>query len=212
MRLQGSTILDKKIKNPPTALIVIALCLYLPFIESWFSATLWGLNWDSPVLMAQLNSKLKLVKLIFIVIGVALLITKNKSISDTFNNTIIKYVFLVSSYLVAAIQIPLLCLGILFHSNSSSNLDYLHQEKTFNNRSIYVYTADPGAMGRAYHYFYLKCQLAFNRYDLKLIKKMDWMYDYSFEVKGNNLVVTNQSEENKSHVFDITNFTCHAGI
>ena len=188
------------------------VCLYLPFIESGFGGTLWGLNWKSPMFMNQLSDKLRLLKLILVTLAVALLVIKREKIKDTFNNTIIRNIFIVSGYLVAAVQIPLLCLGILFEGISSSNLDYLHKEKNFNGRSIYVYTADPGAMGTAYHYFYLKCQLPLNRYELKLIKKTGWMYEYDFEVRGNNLIITDKSEEGKTHLFDITNFTCNAKI
>jgi len=202
--------LDQKIKKAPSVIFIITVCLYFPFLESWFGGTLWGLNWESPVFMAQLGDKLRLFKLFLVTLGVALLIIKYKSIRDTLTNTIVKNVFIVSGYLIAAVQIPLLCLGLLLEGVSSSNLDYLHKDRTFNERSIYVYTADPGAMGKAYHYFYLKCQLPLNRYELKLIKKTGWMYEFGFEVQENNLIVTDKSENGKTHIFDITNFTCNA--
>ena len=201
--------MNQKIKKAPTIIFIIMVCLYLPSIESGFGGTLWGLNWKSPMFMNQLSDKLRLLKLILVTLAVALLIIKREKIKDTFNNTIIRNIFIVSGYLVAAVQIPLLCLGILFEGISSSNLDYLHKEKTFIDRTIYVGTADPGAMGKAYHYFYLKCQLPLNRYELELIKKMGWMYEYGFEVQENNLIVTDKSEKGKTHIFDITNFTCN---
>lgn len=202
--------MDQKIKKAPKVIFIITLCLYLPFIESWFFATLWGLNWESPVVMAKLGDKLRLLKLFLVILGVVLLITQYKSIRDTINNTIVKNAFLVSGYLVAAVQIPLLCVSLYFDGISPSKLDYLHKEKTFNDRSIYVYTANPGPAGTAYHYFYLKCRLPLNRYELKLIKKMGWMREYGYEVQGNNLIVADKSEEGKFHIFDITNFSCNA--
>jgi len=201
--------LNQKIKKSPSIIFIITVCLYLPFIESWFGGTLWGLNWESPVFMAQLGDKLRLFKLFLVILGVALLIIKYKNIRDTINQTNFNNVFIVSGYLIAAVQIPLLCLGLLLEGVSSSNLNYLHKEKAFNGRSIYVYTADPGAMGKAYHYFYLKCQRPLNRYELKLIKKTGWMYEFSFEVQENNLIITDKSENGNAHVFDITNFTCN---
>jgi hypothetical protein len=201
--------LNHKIKKAPLVIFIIMVCLYLPFIESGFGGILWGLNWKSPMFMDQLSDKLRLLKLILVTLAVALLVIKREKIKDTFNNTTIRNSFIVSGYLVAAVQIILLCLGILFAGVSSSNLDYLHKEKTFIDRPIYVHTADPGAMGKAYHYFYLKCQLPLNRYELKLIKKMGWMYEYGFDVRENNLIVTDKSEKGQTHVFDVTNFTCN---
>lgn len=202
--------MNKKIKKAPSIIFIIIVCLYLPFFESLFGGTLWGLNWKSPIFMAQLSDNLRLLKLTLVILAVALLAIKSEKIKDAFSNKIIRNVFIVSGYLVAAIQIPLLCLGILFGGISSSNLNYFHKEKTFNDSSIYVYTADPGALGKAYHYFHLKCQLPLNRYELKLIKKMGWMYEYDFEMQENNLIVTDKSEEDKTHIFDVTNFTCNA--
>lgn len=90
-------------------------------------------------------------------------------------------------------QIPLLCLGILLAGSLSVNLDYSPKELKFSDRTIYADTAEPGTMGKAYHYFYLKCKLPLNRYELKLLKKLDWMPEYSIEVHGNKLIITNKS-------------------
>ncbi|MBU2969866.1 hypothetical protein KO527_10955 [Pseudoalteromonas sp. C2R02] len=200
--------MNKEIKKESFIIFIIMMCLYLPFIESWFGETLWGLNWQSPMLMYQWRDNVRIVKIILVILAIALLSIKREVIRETLNNTIIKNAFLVSSYVVAAVQIPLLFLGIFFEGISSSDLSYIHKEKTFNNRTVYVYTADPGAMGKAYHYFYLKCPLPLNRFELKDIKKIGWMYEYDFEVQENNLIVIDKSEEGKLHSFDISNFTC----
>jgi hypothetical protein len=82
------------------------------------------------------------------------------------------------------------------------------KKKTFNDQTIYVYTADPGAMGTAQHYFYLKCLRPLNRYELKLIKKTGWIYEFDFEVRKNNLMIIDKSENGKTHAFDMSNITC----
>jgi len=200
--------LNQEIKKEPFIIFIIMVCLYLPFIESWFGGTLWGLNWQSPMLMHQWHDNLRIVKLILIILAIFLLSIKREIIRETLINTIAKSIFLVSGYMVAAIQIPLLCLGIFFEGITSSDLSYIHKEKTFNNRTIYVNTFDPGAMGKAYHSFYLKCPLSFNRYELKQIKQIDWINEYDFEVQENNLIVIDKRGEAKLLSFDISNFTC----
>jgi hypothetical protein len=184
------------------------MCLYLPFIESIFGGTLWGLNWQSPMLMYQWRDNLRIVKLILVILAIVLLGIKREVIRETLKNSAIRTIFIISGYLVASTQIILLCAGIFLAVFSSSALNYLHKEKTFDKRTIYVNTFDPGAMGKAYHYFYLKCSLPLNRFELKDIKKIDWMNEYDFEVQENNLIVIDKSEEGKLHTFDISNFTC----
>jgi len=183
--------------------------IYLPFIESCHGGTLWGLNWQSPMLMYQWGDNLRIVKFILVILAIALLSIKRELIRETLKNAVIRNIFIITGYLVAVVQILLLCLGILFEGFSSSDLNYIHKEETFNSRSIYVYTADSGAMGKAYHYFYLKCSLPLNRYELKQIQKMDWIHEYDFDVQGNNLIVIDKSEEGKLHTFEISNFTCN---
>lgn len=202
--------MDQKIKKSSSVIFIISVCLYLPFIESWFGGTLWGLHWQSPMFMDQLSNYLRVIKLILVLLGGLVLYRKIGEIREKIVNVFARNFFIYSSYLLLTVQVPLLLLGVIFEGISSSNLDYIHKDKTFNDRSIYVYTADPGAMGKAYHYFYLKCQQPFNRYELKLIKKTSWMYEFGFEVQENNLVVTDKSENGKTHIFDITNFTCNA--
>ena len=186
------------------------VCLYLPFIESCFGGTLWGLNWKSPMFMDQLGDQLRLLKLILVILAIALFIIKSEEIRATINSTVTRNIFIISGYILAVVLLVFLCLGVMFAGISSSKLNYLHKELIFNERSIYEYTADAGAMGTAYHYFYLKCQLPLNRYELKQIKKMDWMREYGFEVKGNDLIVTDKCTEGKTYNFDVTNFICNA--
>ena len=102
----------------------------------------------------------------------------------------------------------MLCLGLLFDGVLSSNLSYIHKERNYQDRSIYVYTADPGAMGTAYHYFYLKCHLPLNRYELTQITKTNWMREYSFEVIDDELIIDDKSEEGSVQKIDLSTFKC----
>ena len=193
----------------PTLLIAIAACLILPFLESWFAGTLWGLNWNSPVFMDQLRDHLRIFKLALIAISIYLLFTKYSVIGNTIQKALYRRTFVVLASVLAIVQVPLLLLGIMLEGMSSSNLDYIHKEKSYAERSIYVYTADPGAMGKAYHYFYLKCPLPFNRYELTEITKTNWMYEYTFEVIDNELIIEDKSENGEIKKFDISSFYCN---
>lgn len=192
----------------PTLIIVIAACIVLPFLESWHVSTLWGVNWISPAFMDQLSNYLRVTKLILICFALYLLIGKRKVISKSIENAIVRKIFAVTAFLLALVQIPLLCLGILVEGIFFSDLDYLHKEKNYQNRSIYVYTADPGAMGTAYHYFFLKCPLPLNRYELRRITRTNWMRKFSFAVVGNELLIEDKGEGGTTQTIDITGFKC----
>lgn len=193
----------------PILLLVIAACLVLPFLESWFAGTLWGLNWNTPVFMDQLRDHLRVFKLGLVTLSVFLLFTKYTVIGNTIQKAFYRRLFVILASVLAIVQVPLLLLGIMFEGMSSSNLDYIHKEKSYAERSIYVYTADPGAMGKAYHYFYLKCPLPFNRYELTEITKTNWMYEYTFEVIDNELIIEDKSENGEIKKIDISSFYCN---
>lgn len=196
------------IQKPPVIIFIIIFSLFIPLLESCFSGTLWGLKWESPLFMDKLADNLKLFKLILVVLGVLLLVANHQSLKNTINKPILRYGFLGVGYLVAAVQIPLLLLGVLFDGASEPDYVNKHTEKKFNSQTIYVYTQDSGAIGNSYLYFYLKCQLPFNRYELKLIKKMDWMSDYDFEVQESNLVVFENDNGRQFHTVDMGSLSC----
>ena len=122
-----------RINSIYTITLIIMACLYIPFAESWFAGTLWGLNWQSPAFMDQVGNYLRIIKLGGIFVGITLLYRNISVIRVKFANPLVSNFFIYSSYLLALIQIPLLCLGILFNSILSSDLDYMHTEKTFKN-------------------------------------------------------------------------------
>ncbi|TKB47692.1 hypothetical protein [Thalassotalea mangrovi] len=119
--------------------------------------------------------------------------------------------FLPACYVIAVAQILLLTLGIFFLTTSHTDLHYIHQEHNLNEHTIYVHTVDPGAMAKAYHYVYLKCPLAFNRYALKKIGRLDWMREFRVNFDDEKLVITQvnslPSERSNTHIMDISAFT-----
>ncbi|WP_254693683.1 hypothetical protein [Shewanella sp. MEBiC00475] len=200
--------MDNKNRITPIYILMVIALVYLPFIDSWLSGIFSSLNWQSPILMDQLSDHFRVIKLIFVCLGGLLLYKKSGKIRQKIGSVLSSNCFIYSGYLLILLQVPFLYLGIWLEGASSSDLNYMHKEKTFDDRTIYVYTADPGAMGKAYHYFYLKCRLPFDRYELKIITKMDWMYEYSFEVKDNELVVINKNEQGKIKGINLSDINC----
>ena len=186
--------------------------VYLPFAESWFAGTLWGLRWESPAFMAQLRHYLTLVKLVLVGGALYLLSVKRELVRGAIPNSLLEKLFSFSAYALGALQIVLLCSGFLFSVLFSSNQDAIHQEKTFQDRTIYVYNSDPGTFGQAYHTFYLKCPKSYNRYELSKIARINWMRDYSFDVIDNELIIDDRSEEDfhesQSQRIELSNFSC----
>jgi len=169
-------------------LISIAILIYLPLLESIYSSTLWGLHWQSPLLMDRVSSYLLFIKTLSVVFGLYLIIKNTNQLKTLIPSKLLYFSQLTINCLVGAIQLLLLTLGILF-VGFDGDLKIKHREQSFDNGTLYVLTADPGAMGKAYHYFYLKCSKPFNRYDLTLIKKTDWLGNFEFKKFNDSLVI-----------------------
>lgn len=200
--------MEKSSNNSSLIIFLISACLLLPFLESMHGGALWGLNWHSPRLMDKLSHNLLYIKLVLVITGLILLFSKPKKIKSIIKNKIAQWLFFTIFTLVGVIQIPFLCLGILFNGSSLSTPDYIHKQSTFNDRTIYIYTADPGAMGKAYHYAYLNCPLLFGRYELKRIAKLNWMREYTFYIEKSNLIVIDKSSDGLTYTFDMSDITC----
>lgn len=179
----------------PRLIILIIFCLYLPFMESLHGATLWGLNWQSPALMDATKGYLKLVKLVMVLVAAYLMAFKYQIMQNTIRHGVLRAVFVISTWMLVVVQIPMLLLGILFGEVLSAPADYVHREQTFGNDTVYVYTFDPGAMGKAYHYFYIKCPAPLGRYQLNMVSRLNWMRDFSFTLDGEQLLVKEQDGE-----------------
>ena len=190
----------------PRLIILIIVCLYLPFIESMHGATLWGLNWQSPALMDALRDYLIFIKLGMVLLAGYLMAFKYQIMQNTITRGVLRAVFVISTWLLVAVQIPMLLLGIVFGGILSSPADYIHREQTFGNDTVYVYTFDPGAMGKAYHYFYMECPEPLGRYQLNEVARLNWMRNFSFGLDGEQLVV--KEEGGEIFEFSITEHRC----
>ncbi|MCG7638198.1 hypothetical protein [Alteromonas sp. CNT1-28] len=175
-----------------TSLLAVLILILVPLVESLHGGVLWGLNYHSPKFMSQVGDALALVKLIALCAGVYLLFTQHGRLRYLVKSKWLSVVLSCILAIVAFIQIAIGLLGVLIDATLGSNRDYFHKEFEIGNNTIYVFTADPGAMGTAYHYFYLKCPLPLNRYELTFIEKTNWVWELELKASDNGFDVFNQ--------------------
>ena len=183
-----------------TSLLAVLILILVPLVESLHGGVLWGLNYHSPKFMSQVGDVLALVKLIALCAGVYLLFTQHGRLRYLVKSKWLSVVLSCILAIVAFIQIAIGLLGVLIDATLGSNRDYFHKEFEIGNNTIYVFTADPGAMGTAYHYFYLKCPLPLNRYELTFIEKTNWVWELELKASDNGFDVFNQRGEFKYRV------------
>ncbi|WP_334037474.1 hypothetical protein [Alteromonas macleodii] len=183
-----------------TPLLAVLILILVPLVESLHGGVLWGLNYHSPKFMSQVGDALALVKLIALCAGVYLLFTQQGTFSHLFKSRWMSIIFCFVLAIVALIQIAIGLIGVLIDATLGTNRDYFHKEFAIENNTIYVFTADPGAMGTAYHYFYLECPLPLNRYKLTFIEKTNWVWQLELKASDNGFDVFNQRGEFKYRV------------
>jgi len=183
-----------------TLLLAVLLLTIVPLVESLHGSVLWGLNYHSPKFMSQVGDALALVKLLALCTGVYLLFTQQGRFRHLFKSKWMSIVLSSVLAIVAFIQIAIGLIGVLIDATLGTNQDYFHKEFAIGNNTIYVFTADTGAMGTAYHYFYLKCPLPANRYELKFIEKTNWVWELELKASDNGFDVFNQRGEFKYRV------------
>ena len=132
-----------------TSLLAVLILILVPLVESLHGGVLWGLNYHSPKFMSQVGDALALVKLIALCAGVYLLFTQHGRLRYLVKSKWLSVVLSCILAIVAFIQIAIGLLGVLIDATLGSNRDYFHKEFEIGNNTIYVFTADPGAMGTA---------------------------------------------------------------
>ena len=183
-----------------TSLLAVLILILVPLVESLHGGVLWGLNYHSPKFMSQVGDALALVKLIALCAGVYLLFTQHGRLRYLVKSKWLSVVLSCILAIVAFIQIAIGLLGVLIDATLGTNRDYFHKEFAIENNTIYVFTADPGAMGTAYHYFYLQCPLPLNRYELTFIERTNWVWELELKASDNGFDVFNQRGEFKYRV------------
>ena len=168
-------------------IIIVVLCVVIPLLESLSPGTLWGLNFESPLVMANLGNIILFIKIVSVAAAAYLLFYQQRAIADAFNRTGFKIAFFSTFYLLAALQLAVLFIGLVSFLISPAN-DFFHYEKTIADQTFYVHNDDAGALGGELH-VYLKCPLALNRYELEPIGSVEWLKNFELTVVDNNIVL-----------------------
>ena len=187
-------------------LSLILLCLYGPLLLGFLSSYI-NLNFVSPRYMSDVSQVTNVIILCSSILGFTLLLMKYQEVRYLFKNRIIANTLIIISFLYACLMFVAAGLVVFLDAAFGSNEDYIYQEHTFNNRTFYVYTADPGAFGKAHHYVYLKCPASFNRYELELIANLSWIKDFKMSLEGDDLIFESDSKEGNT-VLDVSEFHC----
>lgn len=182
-------------------LIILAL-VFLPLAETVFFSTTGQLRWHSPELMGQLAYWIRLLKIVSISAGLYLLTRSATYLPYGVKRGVLKGLIEVSVILAGTIQLAFLLLGTVFFHSDITHSHYLHKEASGDGETVYVYTSDPGAMGKAYHHIYVKCSLPFGRYELHKLARVDWIGDVDLTLSHGQVELTSK-RNNESVSSDI---------
>ncbi|AXV65299.1 MULTISPECIES: hypothetical protein [Pseudoalteromonas] len=185
---------------------LIALCLYGPLLLSFLSSFI-NLQFISPRYMRDVSQVKNIIVFASAILGFTLLLMKYQEVSALFKNRIIANITLILSFLYACLMITGAGLVMFLDATFGSHKDYIYQEHTLNDRTFYVYTADPGAFGKAHHYVYLKCPASFNRYELEFIAKLSWIKNFKMSLVSDDLIFKGESEQ-YTKVLNVSTFHC----
>ena len=131
------------------------LLILIPLAESVNGSVLWGMNYHSPKLMSQVGDMVAWVKLIAVCVGVYLIFKQKGALKLLFKNKWVSNILNIFIAVVAFIQVNLGFFDVAMDMVLTDNTDYFHKEFEIGKNTIYVHTLDQGALGKAYHNFYL---------------------------------------------------------
>ncbi|EHR40499.1 hypothetical protein [Alishewanella jeotgali] len=175
-----------------SAAVVVVL-----FIETLFLGNTFSLQWHSPKLMYQVSAYLVPIKFLLICLALGAL----SGLILTGWRRYGRYLLLT----LASLNLLLLSLvgvGYLFAGFAPLSQQFRLQG------NIAVYTADPGAMGRAYHYFSYFCRNDYGFYRLEPISRLDWLGEFDFNEQQGELVITAVRHEPQEIRLPLTDFSC----
>lgn len=155
------------------------LLISVLLIDTLFLGNVFSLQWHSPKMMYLISAYLVPVKFLLTVLALALL---RRTVLSGWRN-LVRH----TMSGLAVIQLVLMSLvgvGYIFAGFAPLSEQFRVQG------NIAVYTADPGAMGRAYHYFSYFCRNDFGFYRLTPIGRLDWLGDFTISEQQAELVIT----------------------
>ncbi|MCG9740309.1 hypothetical protein L1D32_19345 [Shewanella insulae] len=183
-------------RQPTSLFIAIAALIYLPLIESLLPG-LFGAFWVDPSFMAKAQPVTLMIKLIAVLFGLSLLERFRRQFAEIIKGNWPLTVVMGLSYLLGAVQLIFLALGLFMSLVFSAPANEQSQFTRYEDYAIWVQTIDPGAMGKAYHRVWMQCDLPLWRYRLVPIQTLDWMGDYEVSLDGEILSISSGGEESK---------------
>ncbi|MCG9756182.1 hypothetical protein L1D40_13280 [Shewanella insulae] len=183
-------------RQPTSLFIAIAALIYLPLIESLLPG-LFGAFWVDPSFMAKAQPVTLMIKLIAVLFGLSLLERFRRQFAEIIKGNWPLTVVMGLSYLLGAVQLIFLALGLFMSLVFSAPANEQSQFTRYEDYAIWVQTIDPGAMGKAYHRVWMQCDLPLWRYRLAPIQTLDWMGDYEVSLDGEILSISSGGEESK---------------
>lgn len=182
-----------------SSLMMGGALLVIVIFESMFLGNTFGLKWHSPKLMYQISAYLVPVKIVISIIGLYFL-------SNLMLKGWRKYSCILLQCL-GVMHIFLLSLVCLFYLL----FDFAPLAKQFRLKgNIAVFTADPGAMGRAYHYFSFICHNSLGFYSTTRIDRLDWLGSFEFMEQGDQLLIQHTDHEgDHTKTYSLADYHCN---
>jgi hypothetical protein len=155
-----------------------AVLLTVLLIETILLGNTFGLQWHSPKLMYQISAYLLPLKLLLTALTLYFLIR----VRLTAWRKYLRYL-LVPLGVLHIVILSLVCLAYLLFDFAPLTNQYQSQG------NIAVFTANPGAMGKAYHYFSYICHSPLDFYTLEPITRLNWLGKFEFSEQAAELII-----------------------
>ncbi|WP_221932892.1 hypothetical protein [Thalassotalea sp. PS06] len=79
---------DTELSKPGIGILaLVILLIFIPFWESWYGTSLWGLNLYSPAHMDAISDQLRVFKIVLVCAGVFLLLRKSNAIKTVIKSS-----------------------------------------------------------------------------------------------------------------------------
>lgn len=173
-------------------LVIVVLLVDTVFLGNTFS-----LQWHSPKMMYLISAYLVPVK--FLLTALAFYWLRRAVLSGWRN--LVRHAMM-GLAIMQLVLMSLVGVGYLFAGFAPLSEQFRLQG------NIAVYTADPGAMGRAYHYFSYFCRNDFGFYRLTPIRRVDWLGEFTMTQLEDELVITPLFDHSAAVRLSLAGFSC----
>ncbi|MDD4862791.1 MAG: hypothetical protein PHE38_02140 [Alishewanella agri] len=163
--------------------------IMLLLVETLFLGNSFSLQWHSPKLMYQLSAWLVPVKFLLTCLALGWL-----------SRLVLSGWQRYSRYVTSTLAIlHLLLLSLVGVGYAFAGFAPLSKQFRLEGH-IAVFTADPGAMGKAYHYFSYFCRNRYGFYHLEPISRQNWLGQFDYIEQGGELVITSTTYDGQKEI------------